>query len=73
MELIKQDDLLSVIEPFVRITANHQVIEQLQHLLQIDQKYPEVYQVKLVDNLMLEVLERYKKELLDKKTLEEFY
>ena len=23
MELIKQDDLLSVIEPFVRITANH--------------------------------------------------
>ena len=73
MELIKQDNFLSEIEPFVRISDNQHVIVKLQHLLQIDQKYPEVYQVKLIENLMLEVLERYKKELLDKKTLEEFY
>lgn len=73
MELVKQSDFLAEVDTYVNISGHQELIETLQTLLQIDQKYPDVFQIKLIETLMAEVIDRYKKELLDKKTLEEFY
>jgi hypothetical protein len=77
LELIKREDLLEVIKERVGIDLmlpeGATIVELLSHLLQLDAKYPEVYQLKSVLHLMQEVLARHIKEEQDRKVLEEFY
>ncbi|CDW86057.1 UNKNOWN [Stylonychia lemnae] len=75
LDLIKREDLLAILENQTQLALSddQNIQEALSILLQIDAKYPDVLQYKLIQTLVKEVSGRMQKEEEEQKTLQEFY
>ena len=75
MELISKGDFLQLMEQAaqLQITDNLPLSSALSAMLQIDSKYPEVLQIKMIHAMIQEVLQRLAREEQEARTIQEFY
>ncbi len=71
--LIKYEDFSILESGNDTKVLDSEILQELKTLLQIDSKYPDVLQVKLIETLLNETEARAAKEREEMRTLEEFY